>query len=407
MADVSTPPGDFETIDTAEIQNYVEQNGVSGISEFLKEKLDTWKKTEVHIGITGDSGTGKSSFVNTIRGLADDDVGAAKVGVVETTVKPTSFDHPQNPNIKIWDLPGIGTETFPDMKTYRKKTQFDKYHTFLIFSCTRFTRNDVLLAREIKKQGKSFFFIRTKIDENYRAEKRKKLFDEGKMLHDIRIDCLKNLAEERDNPISGEDNIFLISNHYPRKWDFERLTRAILDALPRYQRESLTLSLNALTSLSTEILKRKVDIFRGRMWIVAGASAAVAFAPIPGLSFGVDMALISYEISQYLAQIGIPKEGSEIFDILGDTTKKQVVSLYLNFASAAGITSVLAKEASTGVAAEEFFRFIPYIGSAIAGGLSFAGTFAVLRVALNRIEAVALDVLKDAAQRSVDDFDLD
>ena len=143
------------------------------------------------------------------------------------------------------------------------------------------------------------------------------------------------------------------------------------------------------------------------MWIVAGASAAVAFAPIPGLSFGVDVALITYEINQYLAQLGIPKEGSKIFEILGDPTKKKVVSLYVNFASAAGITSVLAKEASTGVAAEEFFRFIPYIGSAIAGGLSFAGTFAVLRVALNRIEAVALDVLKDAAQRSVDDFDLD
>ena len=68
MADVSTPLGDFETIDTAEIESYVEQNGVSGISEFLKKKLDTWKKTEVHLGVTGDSGSGKSSFVNAIRG---------------------------------------------------------------------------------------------------------------------------------------------------------------------------------------------------------------------------------------------------------------------------------------------------------------------------------------------------
>ena len=68
MADVSTPPSDFETIDTAEIQSYVEQNGVKGISEFLKQKLDTWKETEVHLGVTGASGTGKSSFVNAIRG---------------------------------------------------------------------------------------------------------------------------------------------------------------------------------------------------------------------------------------------------------------------------------------------------------------------------------------------------
>ena len=68
MADVSTPLGDFETIDTAEVQNYVQQHGVKDISEFLKKKLDTWKKTEVHLGVTGDAGTGKSSFVNAIRG---------------------------------------------------------------------------------------------------------------------------------------------------------------------------------------------------------------------------------------------------------------------------------------------------------------------------------------------------
>ena len=293
------------------------------------------------------------------------------------------------------------------METYRKKTQFDKYDTFLIFSCTRFTKNDVMLAQEIRKQGKSFFFIRTKIDVDYLAEKRKKSFNEADMLREIRINCFENLAEEGYNLISGEDNIFLISNHYPRKWDFDRLTRAILDALPRYQRESLTLSLNALTSLSREILKRKVEIFRGRMWLVAGASAAVAFVPIPGLSYGVDIALVTYEINQYLAQLGIPKEGSQIFEILGDATKKQVVSLYLNFASAAGIASFLGRGASSVVAAEEVARFIPYIGSVIAGSLSFAGTFAVLRVALDRIEVVALAVLEDAAQRSVDDFDLD
>ena len=142
-----------------------------------------------------------------------------------------------------------------------------------------------MLAQEIRKQGKSFFFIRTKIDVDYLAEKRKKSFNEANMLRKIRFECLNNLADQGYNPISGEDNIFLISNHYPRRWDFDRLTRAILDALPRYQRESLTLSLNALTSLSREILERKVDIFKKRMWLVAGASAAAALAPIPGLSF--------------------------------------------------------------------------------------------------------------------------
>ena len=303
-------------------------------------------------------------------------------------------------------MPGFGTKTYPDLETYCKKVQFDKYHTFLIFSCSRFTKNDVMLAQEIRKQGKSFFFIRTKIDVDYISEKRKKSFDEAKMLRDIRTDCLNNLNDDGYNPISGE-HIFLISNHHPSKWDFDRLTRAILDALPRYQRESLTLSLDAQISLSREILRRKVAIFRRRMWIVAGASATVAFAPIPGLSFGVDVALITYEINQYLTQLGIPKEGSEIFEILDDTTKQRVVSLFLNFTTDAGIASFLAKGVSAEGAVEEFFRLIPYIGSAIASALSFAGTFAVLSVALNRIEAVALAVLEDAAKRSVDDFDLD
>ena len=293
------------------------------------------------------------------------------------------------------------------MEMYRKKTQFDKYDTFLILSCTRFTTNDVMLAQEIRKQGKSFFFIRTKIDVDYMAEKRKKSFNEGNMLRDIRIDCLKNLVDEGCNPISGEDNIFLISNHHQKKWDFDRLTQAILDALPRYQRECLTLSLNTLTCLSREILKRKVDVLKGRMWLVAGASAAVACVPLAGLSFSVDAALIFNEITQYLAQLGIPKEGSEIFEILCDTTKRQVVSLYLNFASIAGIASFFASGASAEAAAEEVVRFIPFIGPAIAGTLSFAGTFAILRIALDRIEAVALAVLEDAAQQSFDDFDLD
>lgn len=264
-----------------------------------------------------------------------------------------------------------------------------------------------MLAQEIRKQGKSFFFIRTKIDVDYMAEKRKKSFNEGNMLRDIRIDCLKNLVDEDYNPIGGENKIFLISNHYQKKWDFDRLTQAILDALPRYQRECLTLSLNTLTCLSREILQRKVDVLKGRMWLVAGASAAVACVPLPGLSFDVDVVLLFNVITEYLAQLGIPKEGSELFEILTGPTKRQVVSLYLNFASIAGIASFLASpEACAEAAAEEVVRFIPFIGSAIAGTLSFAGTFTVLRMALNRIEAAALAVLEDAAQQSLDDLDL-
>lgn len=60
--------------------------------------------------------------------------------------------------------------------------------------------------------NRSFFFIQTKIDENVQAEKEKKPLSEDAVL--------------------GKDDIFLISSHYPTKWDFVRLSQAIQETLP-------------------------------------------------------------------------------------------------------------------------------------------------------------------------------
>lgn len=41
---------------------------LDSIALALKTRIDGWKDVEVHIAITGDSGAGKSSFINAIRG---------------------------------------------------------------------------------------------------------------------------------------------------------------------------------------------------------------------------------------------------------------------------------------------------------------------------------------------------
>ena len=68
------------------------------------------------------------------------------------------------------------------------------------------------------------------------------------MLNKIRRDCTKNL----DDLAEDIRCIFFISNHYPAKWDFRRLTEAIIDVLPVRQRESSILSLSIVKNLSTE-----------------------------------------------------------------------------------------------------------------------------------------------------------
>ena len=322
---------------------------------------------------------------------------AAKVGVTETTLEPTCFEHPTNLKIKFWDLPGIGTPNYPDLETYCKKVPLEKYHAFLIFTKGRFSEHDKQLAQKIRLMNKSFFFIRTKIDEDVRAEKRKRSFNEAATLKKIHSYCLENLH----GLLAKEEDIFLISNHYPTKWDFARLSQAILDALPKYQRESLTLSLSILTSLSTDILKKKVEILQGRMWKVASVSATIAVCPIPGLSIAVDLMLIKREIDFYRSQLGLPKEGSERFAQLSDGTQKEVQAIWATMASASHIGGLMAAYA-TEEAAEEVTRLIPFVGWLAASAMSWAGTYYFLKQSLKNMERVALLVLKEA----VDNFDV-
>ena len=261
------------------------------------------------------------------------------------------------------------------------------------------------MAKEIKEQGKSFFFIRTKIDEDVKSGKRKKSFSEAAMLQEIRSDCVKNLVDEARKSICSKEDIFLISNHLSGEWDFSRLTEAILDALPRYEREALTLCLNALTGLSKNFLERKVKILKGRIFLVAGLSAAVAVAPVPGLSIAVDALIMFNEVREYITQLGIPVQGSTIFNFLSSPTQRSVIATQVQFSSAPKILALLAKEAGAGLAVEEASRYIPFVGSAIAGAISFGCTIFFLRKCLNKIEEVALAVLEEAKQQSIDSLE--
>ena len=287
------------------------------------------------------------------------------------------YDHLSNPNIKFWDLPGFGTPNYSDLEKYCKTVELEKYHAFLIFSATRFTENDFKLAKKVRSIEKKFFFIRTKIDNDVRSEKRKRSFNEKALLEQIRRDCAENL----NNLLSNEQDIFLISNHHPSKWDFDRLNKALLGALKILQRESLTLSLGVLTSLSTEMLKKKVQVLKGRIWMVAGIPAA-AYASGKG-------AICQAEVAFYRSQLGIPNRESVEFSHLTGTTKNKILKTFSDnlFCDVMGDNFV-----------EQFIAFIPLIGGLISSAKVFYDTCHFLEHSLELVEDAALSVLEEAAE---------
>ena len=57
--------------DVEECQREFETNGVGGCQRLLEAKLEAWKEIPLNVAVIGNSGVGKSSFINAIRCVSD------------------------------------------------------------------------------------------------------------------------------------------------------------------------------------------------------------------------------------------------------------------------------------------------------------------------------------------------
>ncbi|OWA51310.1 putative Interferon-inducible GTPase 1 [Hypsibius exemplaris] len=118
-----------------------------------------------NFGVTGISGTGKSSFINAVRGLKSNEPGAAPVGEDETTLKIAPFPHASYPHIVLWDTPGCGTFKIPAADYFQEQQLF--CFDFLIVIIGRNIKEDELaIAKEARKNNVPVFFVRSKADDS-------------------------------------------------------------------------------------------------------------------------------------------------------------------------------------------------------------------------------------------------
>ncbi|CAF91824.1 unnamed protein product, partial [Tetraodon nigroviridis] len=175
----------------AEIKEALKNNNQALAAAKIKELLDNQSNIPLNIGITGETGSGKSSFVNAFRGVDHkDEKEAAPTEVVETTADVKEYPHPDYPNVSLWDLPGIGTTKFQADK-YLKLVGFEKFDFFIIISDARFRENDVKLAKKIKGDGgKSSTSYAPRLTTTcLSAQRSKRDFDPEQTLSLIRENC--------------------------------------------------------------------------------------------------------------------------------------------------------------------------------------------------------------------------
>ncbi|XP_073704225.1 interferon-inducible GTPase 5-like [Garra rufa] len=368
---------------------------VNTIKEFL-EKQDL---VELNVGVTGESGSGKSTFVNAFRGLGDEEEGSAKTGPIETTKKPEAYLHPKYKNVKVWDLPGIGTPNFK-ADEYLKLVEFERYDFFIIIALDRFKECHTQLAKEITRMGKKFYFVRSKIDSSIDAEKRKKSFNEKNMLDIIREDCENGLRKaDIEDPV-----VFLISNFELGKYDLNLLQERMEQELPQHKRRVLML---ALPNITLEINEKKKKALEENIGKVALLSALLATVPIPGLSAFADLAIVTKEIETYYSTFGLDDPSlQKLCESSGKTIEefkslmKSPLSGGINPASIlslAGSISLFVAENTV----EYFVSVIPLLGSLVAGGMSYISVSKMLKRALDDIAEDAKNVLIASVQSEV------
>lgn len=385
-----------------EIRNSLESGNLADAATRILENMKELENAKLDIAVTGESGSGKSTFINVLRGLEDDEVeGAAQTGVVETTTEPKPYPHPDHPNVRLWDLPGIGTPNFIADK-YLDLVNFSMYDFFIIISSERFRSNHAKLATEILKMGKKFYFVRSKVDADlYAAQKRRKgSYNEVDILKEIKDNCIKCLQNEG---LSSPPQVFLISSFELCKYDFHDLENTLERELPGHKRHVFLL---CIPNLSIHILEKKIEAMRKTIWKYATVSCGVATVPIPGLSVVCDIAILVKALTSYRDSFGLDDDSLHKLSRRVDKPVEELMAAIKSPLSRKITSNVviklLTKTVGGGLMLLEYaVSNVPLIGTAAAGGISFSTTYYMLKKYMNELATDAHSVLTTALSTKV------
>ncbi|XP_078589982.1 interferon-inducible GTPase 5-like [Branchiostoma floridae x Branchiostoma japonicum] len=391
---------------------------LKNIQEYAAENIEAWKTQKVSVGVVGDPGAGKSTFINSFRGLESMEPGAAEVGVTHTTTEATDYSHPERPdNLIFVDFPGVllkkgtGDERDFDIQQYlaKFKGKMQQCHVFLVFSSGHIQHNAVQIGMEAREMGKKVLFVRSQFDLDVakRQNDKPKYFKyktEDDLMEELRQDYIKVLKEVGWEGEVDPRDVFIISGYlnYVLKgsWDIPKFRKAMIKNLSAFQK---MIVINTCRDFSKDTIKERGDIYRSKVWTVAMAATTGTIVPYAGAASIPGALVIAYY--QYKEGFGLTDDAVEQLATMTNKSPDdlktflntklltrpklgrgdealiviQIISGSLDLAAAIAVDQVVD-------------LIVPVIGAVVTAPLAYGITVKVLRALISRMEECASEL---------------
>lgn len=133
------------------------------------------------------------------------------------------YTFPDEPRVRLWDVPGAGTAAVPS-GTYIQNMGLRYFDKVIIVTAGRFTTTEVELKAELEQHKVPFFMVRTKVDIDVWNNMEDNGMDERATL---------NLIKEDLQNKHGVENPYLVSSRDDKAFDMPRLLNDLFPGMKR------------------------------------------------------------------------------------------------------------------------------------------------------------------------------
>ncbi|MBN3308085.1 interferon-inducible GTPase 5-like [Amia ocellicauda] len=358
------------------IKESLDKNKISEIKATLEDLLSS----SINIAVAGERGVEKMAFINAVRGLGDDEEGAAHPGGPDATKDPVVYPHPQQSEVRIWDLPPPQGDDF-NPEEYLERLRVHRYSAFIVTAAQSFQPSCASLWKEMHRTGKALYFILlTTAKDSCQSLQEKKSSN---------VESLKKGGVEAPA-------VFLVSGSALEQLEFMDLLEVMEKEIPEIWMDALVISLPAF---SVPMLRKKRAAFKAVVWTAASLSGGVSAIPIPMVSSMVDKNMLVKILTKARDCFGLDDRSLERLGKRVGRPVKELKAVWTSELSAEVSKDVVKKKLS---AAEKEKATATKLlqatlkGSAKSATKSFTTMYLMLTTSLDELEEDAVKMLQEA-----------